>query len=76
MFLILIYILRISSVCRIFPPRVFSCFRYQSIAYGLRNVDQEKPIIIDTESREALGGKRAAIQYYFDKNGLEREVGA
>merc|ERR1711915_881965 len=58
------------------PSKDRDNMKYQSIAYGIRNVDQEKPILIDSESRKVLGGKRAAIQYYHEKNRSEQKVGA
>ena len=46
------------------------CFRYQAIQFGSERMGKGL-VIVDKESGELLGGKRAAIQFYHDKQNKE-----
>ena len=45
---------------------IFFCLRYQAIQYGSER-SGESLVIVDKETGELLGGKRAAIQFYHDR---------
>ena len=46
------------------------CFRYQAIQFGSEMMGKGL-VIVDKESGKLLGGKRAAIQFYHDKQNKE-----
>ena len=52
----------------------YLCFRYQAIKFGSERRG-ESLVIVDKETGALLGGKRAAIQFYHDRQiKAEKEI--
>ena len=53
----------------------YSCIRYESLKYGVENAARGLEIR-DPETGELLGGKKAAIQYYYSIKYGDKAQGA